>query len=197
MKRVVTVPEDMVGLFRTYFPIKAAIMWFMDACDEAPLILPKIQDPKSWTLSWRSALGCCSVRVSFRFNHWGSPYIENGLWCTDVNILRSTVTNLNATNNVKPETRNRSLETMGLPKPGKTRGLRGPGPGFICQDSAGLGFGQVLNQTNQFLRSKSGPLAAYPDPLATLSRLLNRLPSWLSSLLPSIWPSRLSSTSGL
>ena len=46
MKLAVTVPEDMVGIFHTYLLIKAAISLFMDACDQAPLILPKMEDPK-------------------------------------------------------------------------------------------------------------------------------------------------------
>jgi hypothetical protein len=50
MKYVITVPEDVVGTSHTYLPIKAAISIFMDACDEVPLIFPKMQEQKSLTL---------------------------------------------------------------------------------------------------------------------------------------------------
>ena len=85
-----------------------------------------------------------------------------------VNILRLTVAYLNATINVKPETRNRRLEPTGLAKPGETRGLTGTGPGLARQESAGLVLGRFWNRTDPFLRSKPGPLAGYPDPLLTL-----------------------------
>jgi len=85
-----------------------------------------------------------------------------------VNILRLTVTYLNATINVKPETQNWRLEPTGLAKPGDTRGLTGTGPGLAHQESAGWAFGRFWNRTDPLLRSKPGPLAGYPDPLLTL-----------------------------
>ena len=50
MKQVVTVLEDVAGISRTYLLIKPAISLFMDACDQAPLLLRKMQDQKSLTL---------------------------------------------------------------------------------------------------------------------------------------------------
>jgi hypothetical protein len=50
MKYVVTVPEDVGRLSRTYLPIKAVISFFMDVGDHAPLILPKMLDQISLTL---------------------------------------------------------------------------------------------------------------------------------------------------
>jgi len=44
MKYVVTVPENVAGISHTKLPMKAAIFLYMDACKQAPLILPKIQD---------------------------------------------------------------------------------------------------------------------------------------------------------
>ena len=49
-EKVVTVLENVVGISHTYLPIQIAISFFMDACDQAPLILPKMQDQKSFTL---------------------------------------------------------------------------------------------------------------------------------------------------
>jgi len=46
--------------------------------------------------------------------------------------------------------------------------------GFGRQDSAGRVSGRFWNRTNQFLRSKPGPLAGYPDPLLTLLTLPTR-----------------------
>jgi hypothetical protein len=85
-----------------------------------------------------------------------------------VNILRLTVTYLNGTINVKPETQNRRLEPTGLAKPGETRGLTGTGPCLARQESAGRVFGWFWNRTDPLLPSKPGPLAGYPDPLLTL-----------------------------
>jgi len=59
-----------------------------------------------------------------------------------VNISRLTVTYVNATINVKPETHNRRLELTGLAKPGETRGLTGTGPCLVRQESAGWVFGR-------------------------------------------------------
>jgi len=46
--------QHVVGIFCIYVPIKAAISLFMDACDHAPLILPKMEDPKMLTLRCHS-----------------------------------------------------------------------------------------------------------------------------------------------
>jgi len=48
MKYVVTVWEDMTGISLTYLPIKAGISFFMDACDQMPLILQKRQEKNWW-----------------------------------------------------------------------------------------------------------------------------------------------------
>ena len=50
MKYVVTVPEDVSGISRTYLPIRASIRLFIDACDQAPLIIPTMEDQKSLML---------------------------------------------------------------------------------------------------------------------------------------------------
>jgi hypothetical protein len=46
MKCVLTVPEDMVGILHPYLPTNAGISLVIDACDQKPLIIPKVQDPK-------------------------------------------------------------------------------------------------------------------------------------------------------
>jgi len=70
MKSVDTVPEDVARISRTYLPIKAAISFFMDVFDQAPVILPKMQDQISLMLCWRSVdahfqdvVGRVSIRV--------------------------------------------------------------------------------------------------------------------------------------
>jgi hypothetical protein len=50
MECVVTIQEDVVGIIRIHLPIKAAISLWVDPCDQAPLILPKMYDPKSLIL---------------------------------------------------------------------------------------------------------------------------------------------------
>jgi hypothetical protein len=44
MKYIVTVPEDGARISHTYLPLMAAIFLFMNVCDQAPLILPKMED---------------------------------------------------------------------------------------------------------------------------------------------------------
>jgi hypothetical protein len=169
MKWVVTVPEDAAGLFCTYQTMKATIRLFMNACDEALLILSKMQDRKLLTLRWHSFSECRSVCVTVHFDHEGGQYIENELPCTNLNIIQLPVAYLNATKNVKPEMRNWRMEPTGLAKPGKTCGLTDMGLGMARQESAGWAFGQVWNQTDLFLQSKSGLLAGYLDRLLTLA----------------------------
>jgi hypothetical protein len=62
----------MARILRTYLPIKAAIFFFKDAFDQAPLILPKMQDQILLTLCWRSVDAHCQDvvgRVSIRVLH--------------------------------------------------------------------------------------------------------------------------------
>jgi len=157
-------------IYCTYLPTQAAISFFMDACDQAPLILPKMQDQISLTLCWRSFSGCGWACEYASFPHQGGEYVENEACSTNVNILQFTVAYLNATINVKPEMQNRRLEPTGLAEPGETRGLTGTGLGPALQESAGRGFGRVWNRTDPFLRSKPRPVAGYPYPLLTLLR---------------------------
>jgi len=67
MTYVVTDPEDVAGISRTHLAIKADIFLFMEACDQAPFILPKMQDQYSLTLHWRwfSRLGREGFTFSF------------------------------------------------------------------------------------------------------------------------------------
>jgi hypothetical protein len=51
MKKVITMPEDVVGLSSTYGTIKAAISFFLDASDQVTLIPLKMYDPTTLTLS--------------------------------------------------------------------------------------------------------------------------------------------------
>jgi hypothetical protein len=120
----------------------------MDGCDQAPLILPKMQDQISLTLCWRSVWGCGWAHVYACFAHQGGEYVENEPWRTNVNILQITVEYLNTTINVKPKTQNRRLELTGLAKLGETRVLTGTGPDLTRPESAGPVFGRVWNRTN-------------------------------------------------
>jgi len=139
MKYVVTVPEDVAGISRTYLPIRASIRLFIDACDPAPLIILTMEDQKSLMLCWHSYWGGSRALESGHVAHQGSQYIEDKLWQTNVNIVRLQVAYLIATICVKPETPNQRLELTGQAKPGQTR-----------QKSAGLFFGRVWNWTDPF-----------------------------------------------
>jgi hypothetical protein len=158
-KLVLTLLEDVVGLFRTYLLIKAAIRLFMDACDQAPLRLLKMQNPKPFTLRWRSFSECDRVHVSIGFDHQGGQYIENELSGTNVNTLRLKVVYLNATINVKPKTQSRRLQPTSLAKSGKRRGLISMGPGLAHKEWAGRVFRRVWVRTDPFLGWNPGPIA--------------------------------------
>jgi len=54
MKWVVTVQENVEGIFCTHLLIKAAILLYMDACDQTPVIVPEMHDPESLTLCWNA-----------------------------------------------------------------------------------------------------------------------------------------------
>ena len=153
----------------TYLPIKAAISVFMDVCDQAPLIILKMQDQISLTLCWRSFSGCGWECEYACLAHQGGWHVENQPWRTNVNILRLTVAYLNATINGKPETQMLRLEPTGLAKPGENSWFAGTGPGSARPQSAGSVMSRVWNRTDPFLRSQPGPLVGYPDPLLTLS----------------------------
>jgi hypothetical protein len=58
MKSVVTVWAAVAGMYLAYLPMEAAKSLFMDACDLAPLIIPKMRDQKSLALRWRSFSWC-------------------------------------------------------------------------------------------------------------------------------------------
>ena len=64
----------MARISRTYLPIKAAISFFMDAFDQAPLILPKMQDQILLTLCWRSVDALLTLICSMWLGAWGSVF---------------------------------------------------------------------------------------------------------------------------
>jgi len=111
--------------------------------------LPALQDQKvdaPLPLIFRMGQGACLSCFKYR----GGQYIKNGEWRTVVGISRLGVGYLNATINRttwKPEL---AIGTQGVPNPGETRGSIGRGPGLDCQDAAGRGFGQFLNQIKPF-----------------------------------------------
>jgi len=59
---------------RTYLPIKAAISFFMDAFDQAPLILLKMQDQISLTLCWRSVDALLTLIFRMWLGAWASVF---------------------------------------------------------------------------------------------------------------------------
>ena len=75
MNWVVTIPEDVAGIFCTYLPIMVAISLFMDVCDQKPLFLQKMQDPKSLMLRWGSFSIWGRERFACFFCTKGGQYI--------------------------------------------------------------------------------------------------------------------------
>jgi len=72
-------------------------------------------------------------------------------------------------------------KATGQAKPGGTCGLAATGLGLAHQEAEGRIFGQFRNRTDQFLQSKPGPQAGYPDPLLS-SLYLGICNRWDSSL---------------
>ena len=141
---------------------------FMTVCNLSPRRLPKIYDKQSLTLYWLSFSGCGRVYASVHFDHKHSQYIENKLWCTNVNILWLSVVYLSAIINMKPNTQNWRLAPKGLAKHGETRWLMHTGQGSASQESGGWVIGWVWNWTDPFFWSKPKPLVGYPDLLLIL-----------------------------
>jgi hypothetical protein len=72
MKYVVNVTEDVAGIFRTYLPIQAsAVSFFMDTCDQVPLILLKMKGQIYLMPRLRSVSGCDRVHENACFAHQG------------------------------------------------------------------------------------------------------------------------------
>jgi len=67
---------------RTYLHIKAAISFFMDAFDQAPLILPKMQDQISLTLCWHSV----DALLTVIFRMWLGAWVS--VLCTSRRLIR-------------------------------------------------------------------------------------------------------------
>jgi len=74
MKYIVTVREDVLGIFRTYLSIDAAISLFMDASDYVSLILPKRQEQKLLTIHRCSFSRWCRECLTFSLSYIGSRY---------------------------------------------------------------------------------------------------------------------------
>jgi len=67
--------------FWLFWYIKAAIFMCMDACDQVPLILPKMQDPKSLMLCWRSfSRWGRECFTSFFCNKGGQYFVYDCFW---------------------------------------------------------------------------------------------------------------------
>jgi len=66
---------------------------------------------------------------------------------------------------VQTNMQNLRLALMVAAQPGRTCRLTGTGPGLAHKEPTGRVIERVCNQTNQVFRSKTGPLASYPDPL--------------------------------
>jgi len=71
-------PRAWVGIFRTYLPIQAAITLSIDACDQAPHILPKMQVHQSLTVCWHSFSRWCRERFASVFRYTGGQYYVYG-----------------------------------------------------------------------------------------------------------------------
>ena len=66
-----------MGISHTYLPIMAAISLFMVACDQAPLMLPKMEDQNLLMLPGHLFSGCSWAHESARFARAGGHYVEN------------------------------------------------------------------------------------------------------------------------
>jgi hypothetical protein len=159
MKYVVTVQGDVAGISHTYLPRTAAIFLLLVACDQVPLILPKMQEFKWLMLRWCSFLECSRACKSGHFTPQGSQYVKNQLWWTNGNISQLSVAYLNATIHVRPEMHIRRLEPTGEAKPDGTHSLTGTDTSLACYESVGWVFKWDRNWTHPIWWSKPELLA--------------------------------------
>jgi len=120
--------------------------------------------------------------VSVHFDHYGGQSIINKRCCTNINILRLSVTYLNVTIHVKPELQNRRMEPTGLAKPGKTHWLTGTRPGFARQKSAGWVAWWFLTRTGALGLVSTRTEAGQPGTVANTRHLREHLGAPMTSL---------------
>jgi hypothetical protein len=151
----------------SHFIIKAANTVFMTLYNLSPPRSPKGHDQQSLTHHWGSFGGCGRAYFAVFVDDDGGQYILNGQWCTNVNILGSTVASLNVT--INSETWNVQLE-IGTDWSSQIQqnisvdmyGSRIGRPG-----SSGQNCSRFWNRTDLFLLFKPGLLVGYPNPLLT------------------------------
>jgi len=152
------------------FPLKAANTTFMTVCNISSLSLPRMQDGKSLTLSWRSFPRWGRECVYICFDYEGGQYIKKRLWRTKVNILRFPVGYLNAT--INRDTWNTEQE-IGTDRSRQTQpNLWGDGYklGFGLIRGRGSGSWTGFGPIQPSFALKPTPLAGFPDPLLTLHK---------------------------
>jgi len=76
MRSVVTVREALIGTSVAYLPVEAPNSSLTEACNHAPLRLPKLQDLKSLTLIWRSFSWWGRGRVASAFAYKGGQFLS-------------------------------------------------------------------------------------------------------------------------
>jgi len=87
MKSIVTVQEDAAEISRTYLPIQAAILVFIDVCGQVPQILPKMHEHKSLTLTFKMGRECVAFSI---VEKGGQYYLSDYVHSVTLQITEDT-----------------------------------------------------------------------------------------------------------
>jgi hypothetical protein len=169
---------------RSYLPIKAAISFFMDAFDQAPLILPKMQDQISLTLCWRSVdalltLCWCSVDALLTLILWMWLGAWVSVFCTSRRLIHRkwtmtyqcqyfAISSSISECDHKCETRNAEPEIgpEGSSQTGSNPSVDGYGSGFCPPRVSGSGFWPGLEANRPVFAVQTRTAGGLPGPIA-------------------------------
>jgi len=79
MQSAATVPEAVMEISQASLLPKAAMTLRMNACDQAPIIVPKMQDEKSLTLHWCSFSSWGMEAITISFANQGGQWLVYAL----------------------------------------------------------------------------------------------------------------------
>jgi len=161
---------------RTYLPIKAAISFYMDACDQAPHILPKMQDQISLTLCWCSVDAVLTVIFRMWLGAWVCAFCTSRRlirrkWTVTYQCQYFTISSSISECNHKCETRNTEPEigTDGSSQTRRNPWVNGYGSRFGPARVSGSGFWTGLEPNQPVFAVQTWTAGMLPWPVANTS----------------------------